>query len=50
MLLEIGLPPLAAMTFAAVLGLSLLELRSNRLAQKNATASALGRREQRRAR
>jgi hypothetical protein len=50
MLLEIGLPPLMAMTFAAVLGLSLLELRRNQQARKHATASALARRQQRRTR
>jgi len=50
MLLEIGLPPLMAMTFAAVLGLSLLELRRNQQARKNATASALARRQPRRTR
>lgn len=50
MLFEIGLPPLAAMTFAAVLALSLLELRRNRLARKHEKASALGRRHQQRSR
>jgi len=44
MLFELGFPPLAAMTFAAVLALSLLELRRNQRAQKERTQSKLGRR------